>query len=148
MESICITYFDDESFKMWKEDKIKKLHYFRKVKKYGKDSIVLLVNKTDKTIVGFCKLESDFEEKHLLDVDTFSDKYSKYNKYEANIHSYKLFDKPILLEDIGKFCGVKNDVALQNISKLTVTSFAKPYYKGDDSELVIEKFITLIKTWL
>ena len=146
---ICISYFDNESLEMWKKDDVKKVHHFSKVKKYGKGSIVVFVNKTDKTINGYCILKSDFKLKEdLLDVDTYVGDYAKYNKYEAEIKQYELFDSPITFDEVNSICTILDTKCKSNLTKLTATNFAIPFYKGKNAESILTKYRELVLSWI
>jgi hypothetical protein len=148
-QKICISYFDDESLEMWKNDSVKRVHHFKKVKKYGKNSIVVFVNKTNKTIIGYCILKSDFKVKEdLLDPDTYVGDYAKYNKYEADIKQYELFETGVSFEDVNSICGIVDTKCKSNLSKLTATNFAMPFYKGKDAESVLTNYRELVLSWI
>ena len=76
---------------------------------------------------------------------------TQYLKSGSFIVTSKLRTKLIeegLKQNKCEICGISEVKAKSNLSKLTVTNFAKPFYKGSDAEGVLTKYREMVLSWI
>jgi hypothetical protein len=114
--------------------------------------VIVLGNNDTKKIFGIVVLgEFDngkvYREHNLLDEDIYTGTKYMFEKFDIKIGRFVKVDIPF--EDIAILCGKPaDDKHHHNIWKRSQLNYVKPFYKGEDEELVVKRFSTLIKTLL
>jgi len=99
---------------------------------------VLLQNKTKKEVFGIGIVQafedgSVIREHHLLDPDTYSQEYAKYNKWELPI---KFVPINISYDKLAKLLGIDNRFP-NNITQTRNVNFARLFYKHPNDEMIV-----------
>jgi hypothetical protein len=82
-------------------------------------------------------------EHSLLDADTYSMEYQKYNKYEIHVHEVSIFSRPMTFDNIREtICGVGLK-GPGNIVTGCQFNFRAPFQKGADAEF-LKRYALLI----
>lgn len=152
MRQTLVTYFTELTAGEFKNSSKEYLGHFNKVHKFKKGDVALLINIETKCIFGIAILGEYedgkiYREHHQLDVDTYTGENSKYNKYDIKIE--KLCNVNIAFKDLAILCGkTEDDKVTTNIWKSTHLNYSNVFYKGEDSEIVLQRLNILINTLL
>ena len=152
MTQTLVTYFTNLTWQEFKNSTKECLGHYNKVHKFKKGDIVLLINTEEKCILGIAILGEYedgkvYREHHQLDVDTYSGENSKYNKYDIKIE--KLRNVNISFKDLAILCGKnEDDKTTTNIWRNTHLNYSNVFYKGEDSEIVLQTLNIFINTLL
>ncbi len=125
---------------------------FHKIHSFKKDDYVLAVDVENKYLFGIALLDAFssgkvYEEHNLLDIDVYSGRDAKYNKYDVKIKNF--IEVNISFEDLAIMCGkTVNDKGSTNIWKGYNASFRKAFYSGEGEEDVMKRLRILIKSLL
>jgi hypothetical protein len=151
---IVYAIWDNVTLPDWEKTGCKIIGSEKKVNKYGKGTIVVCVNKDTKTIFGVGILGSSFVEHHLLDADTYSGVYAKYNRYEAELH-FRRFLTPISFEAINRICDIRTKgVKFNSYTVHVYNQYQQLAYTvatdtdGPDGAMVAQRFRELVLTWI
>ena len=129
----------------------KKVFSCRREREARKDTVVVVVNKDRRTIVGVKILGGAFKERHLLEAPVFFGDLAKYNSTEAPVAWSHTFLRPFPLAEVGRICGIPaGDKRLKNnLSKPGhLHSYVRPTFGGENSKEVLECFENLVMTWI
>jgi hypothetical protein len=127
---------------------VKKFHSARRIHTW-KDGDLVVCSLDNKEIVvvgqvkGVCTKRDD-----LLDKDTYSGTDAKYNAWEFAIAKYWILPVPVSFAHIATHCGIPLTSKITNNLCKGVVGYAKAFYNGDDSEVVLAKYYSLVQLWL
>jgi hypothetical protein len=147
MNNLAISTFSEKTLEEWKAAGEKKLlSNLNYSKTLPSGSMVVLANFTDSTFVGIARTTGEFHERSLLDADIYTGIDSKYNKWEIELSSVRLFNEPIRFAEVARWCGIPEDDKVQtNICKGSRFKFARAFYKNPAKEdEILEKFRRLV----
>jgi len=148
MSTIHVSKFSTKTFAEWREMPVKKFHSAQRIKTW-KDGDLVVCSLDNKEIVvvgqvkGVCTKRDD-----LLDKDTYSGTDAKYNAWEFAIAKYWILPVPVSFADIAAHCGIPLTSKIKNNLCKGVVGYAKAFYNGDDSEVVLAKYYSLVQSWL
>ncbi len=115
-------------------------------RKVREGDVIVLVNSNNALMLGYAIVAGPFRA-HTEDV--YSGVDSHYNRWECPIESYKIFASPIMMKQIGRFCGIaEGDKTLSNIHRIGRSSFERPYYSGAGHKEIEESFRLFVLTMI
>lgn len=123
-----------------------------RVNEFGGGDIILLNDIESREVFGIVTLGlyengKVYTDHHLLDVDLYEGDAAKYNKYDIKIAEFRALT--ISFDTLANLCGKDaTSVAKTNIWKGTHLNYANAFFKGDDSEIVLDKLHNIIKMLL
>jgi hypothetical protein len=150
---VFISYFDKQTRSEFLSNGMRYLGS-RTHSKVPVGSIVALYDLSEHVLFGLVRVcnapdkTTPCVEHAWLDVDTYSIKYQRYNRYEIHIHDVKILKSPLTYERIALLVG--GDMAIKghgNMWKRNRFNFARPFQQGADPS-VIQRYTLLINTLL
>jgi hypothetical protein len=143
MPAIIQSIVDTKSYDMWIKAGSNKLHHTKRFG-YEPGTIVLCINNHTASILGVAIIKTVCSEHHLLDPETYTEEYAKYNKYECDV-TFREFARPISCSDVSKMCGA--DPAKR--SWFLHLSMCTCYLAGEKVPAEVkEAFQKLVMTWV
>lgn len=145
---MLVTYHDSHSWDDWKragEHKLFSGKNYQRTLREG--SIVLMMHKDERTLLGVAIVKSEVRERHLMDAEVYHAEYAKYNKYEFDVDPH-IFRSPVHWEELARFCGVpSDDKTHNNLFRGTAMEYARAFYKGENEADVLSRvyrFVSLM----
>lgn len=150
--TIFMTVFNNETQEQFLNSTRNFLGHRSKFLSGKAEDVIVLGNNDTKKIFGIVVLGmfddgKVYREHNLLDEDIYTGTKTMFNKFDIKIGRFVKVDIPF--EDIALLCGKPaDDKNHHNLWKRSQLNYVKPFYKGEDEELVVKRFTTLIKTLL
>jgi hypothetical protein len=111
-------------------------------KNIGRGTIALML--LNEAYVGFFELGGSFEP--TGGVGPYIGEGAVYNKYRASVSRHHMFATPKPINEIMRLCGMTSKFG--NNYTHTRNSYITPYYKGENSQEVKERFEALATQWV
>jgi len=143
---IHITQFSDKTWDEWLADPFKRSHDRTVIHTMKAGDIV--VGTRNSAVVVVYTLKGVCTPRDLMDYDTYSGEDTQYNNYYIPIDRYWILPAPVPFADIATRCGKSvGEKCLNNLFKGMVGR-AVAFYKGDDAEVVLGHYRTLVEAWM
>lgn len=146
LDTVAVSFFDEKSKAQFLSGSREYLGNSRRVKSCPAGTIVLLNDLTKREMWGVCMIEnwpgtsSPCREHHLLDCETYSHEFAKYNKYEIRITNFRVLKNPIAFEQVRAIVGGDERAkGSGNMWKGFHSSFSMPFQEGAD-KYVLERY--------
>lgn len=149
---IGISVFNKKTRDQFMKSPKDRMGHKNRVNEFGSGDIILLNDIESHEVFGIVTLGlydngKVYRDHHLLDADLYEGDAAKYNKYEIKIAEFR--SVIISFETLANLCGQDlNSRSRTNIWKGTHLNYANAFFKGDDSDIVLNKLHNIIKMLL
>lgn len=149
---IGISLFNKKTRQQFMASSKDHLGHKNRVNEFGAGDIILLNDIESQEVFGVVTLGvydsgKIYRDHHLLDDDMYEGDAAKYNKYDIKIAEFRAV--AISFETLANLCGKdSNSASKTNIWKGTHLNYKNAFFKGDDSENVLNKLQDIIKMLL
>jgi hypothetical protein len=149
---IGISVFNKKTREQFMNSSKDRLGHKSRVNEFGAEDIILLNDIESQEVFGIVTLGvydngKIYRDHHLLDADLYEVDAARYNKYDIKIGSFRAVT--ISFNTLANLCGRDaTSVSRTNIWKGTHLNYTNAFFKGDDSEIVLNKLHAIIKMLL
>lgn len=149
---IGISVFNKQTREQFMRSSKDRLGHKNRVNEFGAGDIILLNDIESQEVFGIVTLGvydngKIYTDHHLLDVDLYEGEAAKYNKYDIKIAAFRSLT--ISFDTLANLCGKDaSSVFKTNIWKGTHLNYTNAFFKGDNSEIVLNKLHNIIKMLL